>query len=88
MEIDKTLDKWFGKTFAMYQEKVHPPKKVDLFMEALKNKGPIGSKFNLWDLADEVGIRPRWKISPTIDRLKKEGKIYHQKTKPKGWKAK
>ena len=64
------------------------PKKVDLFMEALKSKGPIGSKYNLWDLADEVGIRPRWKISSTIDRLKKEGKIYHQRTKPKGWKAK
>ena len=32
MEIDKTLDKWFDKTFAMYQEKVHPPRRVDLLM--------------------------------------------------------
>jgi len=64
------------------------PKKVDLFIEAIRNKGAIRSKYSLWDLADEVGMRPRWNISPTIDRLKKEGKIYHQKTKPKGWKAK
>ncbi len=32
MEIDEILDKWFDETFAMYQEKVHPPKKVDLLM--------------------------------------------------------
>jgi len=64
------------------------PKKVDLFLEELKSKGPIGSKNSLWDLANEVGIRPRWKIAPTIAQLIKEGKIYRQKTKPKGWKAK
>ncbi len=32
MEIDEILDKWFDKTFAMYQEKVHPPRRVDLLM--------------------------------------------------------
>jgi uncharacterized protein DUF5677 len=32
MEIDEILDKWFDETFAMYQEKVHPPKRVDLLM--------------------------------------------------------
>lgn len=32
MEIDEILDKWFDKTFAMYQEKVHPPQRVDLLM--------------------------------------------------------
>ncbi len=32
MEIDEMLDKWFDKTFAMYQEKVHPPRGVDLLM--------------------------------------------------------
>jgi len=32
MEIDEILDKWFDKTFAMYQEKVHPPRGVDLLM--------------------------------------------------------
>ncbi len=32
MEIDKTLDKWFEDTFTMYQENVHPPKRVDLLM--------------------------------------------------------
>jgi len=32
MEIYKILDKWFDKTFAMYQQRVHPPKKVDLLM--------------------------------------------------------
>lgn len=32
MEIDEILDKWFDKTFAMYQEKVHPPREVDLLM--------------------------------------------------------
>lgn len=32
MEIDEILDKWFDKTFAMYQEKVHPPRGVDLLI--------------------------------------------------------
>lgn len=32
MEIDEILDKWFDETFAMYQEKVHPPRGVDLLM--------------------------------------------------------
>ena len=32
MEIDEILDKWFDETFAMYQEKVHPPKRVDLLI--------------------------------------------------------
>lgn len=32
MKIDEILDKWFDKTFAMYQEKVHPPQKVDRLM--------------------------------------------------------
>ena len=32
MEIDEILDKWFDETFAMYQEKVHPPREVDLLM--------------------------------------------------------
>ena len=32
MGIDEILDKWFDKTFAMYQEKVHPPRRVDLLM--------------------------------------------------------
>ena len=64
------------------------PEKVERFLEALKTKGPVGSKYSLWDLAEEVGLRPRWKISRTIELLKKQGKIYHQKTKPKGWKAK
>lgn len=32
MEIDEILDKWFDKTFGMYQEKVHPPRRVDLLM--------------------------------------------------------
>lgn len=32
MEVDKTLDKWFDETFAMYQEKVHPSRGVDLLI--------------------------------------------------------
>ena len=32
MQIDEILDKWFDKTFAMYQKKVHPPQRVDLLM--------------------------------------------------------
>ena len=32
MEIDEILDKWFDDTFTMYQEKVRPSKKVDLFI--------------------------------------------------------
>lgn len=32
MEVDRILDKWFDETFAMYQEKVHPPRGVDLLM--------------------------------------------------------
>ncbi|MBN1975082.1 MAG: hypothetical protein JW787_15680 [Sedimentisphaerales bacterium] len=32
MEIDEILDKWFDVTFKMYQEKVHPPRQIDLLM--------------------------------------------------------
>jgi hypothetical protein len=32
MEVDRILDKWFDETFAMYQEKVHPPRGVDLLI--------------------------------------------------------
>jgi len=32
MDIDETLDKWFEKTFAMYQKNVHLPRGVDLLM--------------------------------------------------------
>ena len=32
MEIDEILDKWFDDTFAMYQEKIHPPRESDLLI--------------------------------------------------------
>ncbi|MBN2183304.1 MAG: hypothetical protein JW715_15445 [Sedimentisphaerales bacterium] len=32
MEIDEILDKWFDETFALYQQKVHPPREVDLLI--------------------------------------------------------
>lgn len=64
-----------------YQEKVKE------FLAKISEKQPIESRGKLWELAEEIGIRPRWKINQTIINLKNQGKIKHSRKKPTGWYA-
>ncbi|MFX1316350.1 MAG: hypothetical protein ACFE9T_10835 [Promethearchaeota archaeon] len=61
--------------------------KISLFLEKIRKEAPIKSKYRLWEIGNELGIRPRWKITPTINNLKKEGKIKYSRKKPIGWSA-
>ena len=42
-----------------------------LFLEEIRKKDLIKSKYELWEIGNRAGIRPRWKITPTINKLKK-----------------
>jgi len=55
------------------------------FLDEIRKKGQIKSKYELWEIGNRVGIRPRWKITPTINILKKEGKIKYSRKKSVGW---
>ncbi|MFX0076417.1 MAG: hypothetical protein ACFE96_13330 [Candidatus Hermodarchaeota archaeon] len=69
--------------------KVEEPdeKLIFAFIEEIRNKKLVKTKYELWEIGNRVGIRPRWKITPTINKLKKEGKILYSRTKPVGWSA-
>jgi len=58
---------------------------ITLFLEEIRKRDQIKSKFELWEIGNRVGIRPRWKITPTINKLIKEGKIKYSHKKPVGW---
>ncbi|MFX1529961.1 MAG: hypothetical protein ACFFBC_02500, partial [Promethearchaeota archaeon] len=58
---------------------------ISLFLEKIKEEVPIRSKYKLWEIGNEIGIRPRWKITPTINKLRKERKIKYSRKKPIGW---
>jgi hypothetical protein len=58
---------------------------ISLFLEEIRKEDSIKSKYELWEIGNRAGIRPRWKITPTINKLKKEGKIKYSRKKPIGW---
>ena len=59
-------------------------KNSEIFLKALKEKGRV-KKQQLWEIGKAAGIKPVWKISYMINRLKKEKKIVYTRTKPVGW---
>ncbi|MFW9897197.1 MAG: hypothetical protein ACFFD7_15450 [Candidatus Thorarchaeota archaeon] len=58
---------------------------VSTFLEKMRKKGTVRSKYQVWEIANDAGIRPRWKITPTINELKKTGVIKYSRKKPIGW---
>ena len=58
---------------------------MDEFLKVMKERQPIKNQKILFNLAEEVGMRPRWKIRPKIKELMKEKQIIYQRKRPFGW---
>lgn len=59
--------------------------KVSIFLEEMRKEEPVKSKYKVWEIANEAGIRPRWKITTIINELRKTGIIKYSRKKPVGW---
>ena len=60
-------------------------KKVDILLKVVKEREPIKTRYQLWDLAVDIGLSPKWKITPTLNKLVKEKKIKYSRKAPKGY---
>jgi hypothetical protein len=56
MEVSEILDKWFDKTFAMYQEKAHPQRGLDLLMMGVLRYSRHCSIAIFWLLTQEIKL--------------------------------
>ncbi|MFW9987503.1 MAG: hypothetical protein ACFFC3_02520 [Candidatus Odinarchaeota archaeon] len=60
--------------------------KLEIFLKKVKENEPIKTKYQLWDIAIEIGMKLKWKIVPTLNNLiKKEKKIYYSRKAPRGY---
>ena len=78
----------YGIQLQDYKKKkkiVVPKEDIDQFVSEVKKRSPVKSKAILWDIANEIEIRPRWKITPMIELLRKRGKLKFSKKRPRGW---
>lgn len=60
-------------------------KKVEIFLKVVKEREPIKTRYQLWDLAVDIGLSPKWKITPTLNKLVKQKKIKYSRKIPKGY---
>jgi hypothetical protein len=58
---------------------------IDKLLRLIKEKEPIKTKYQLWDLAIEIGLSPKWKIMSALNKLIKEKKIIYSRKIPKGY---
>ncbi len=83
-DFNKELIKERGE-IDVAQTKKEFNEKIDKLLETIRRKQPIRSKYQLWDLAIEIGLSPKWKITPTLNKLLKEKKIRYSRKAPRGY---